>query len=169
MSIVHRLSDSLGRGVDRFPNPHPSSADALASLPAFRRHVTRSTAPTRAPLLSNSLEVAMDRLLSSQPMEGSSSSWIPTPRVSSTRAWTWAERFQSLATPHVRPSSPETRSSCRRLKGPRPMLTTGTPAAAHQVSTAPDRRKPRGGARPFDDLVRRRRARRELGNARVMP
>jgi len=44
----------------------------------------------------------MDQLLSSQPMEGSSSSWIPTPRVSSTRAWTWAERFQSLATPHAR-------------------------------------------------------------------
>jgi hypothetical protein len=46
----------------------------------------------------------MDQLLSSQPMEGSSSSWIPTPRVSSARAWTWAERLQPLATPHARPT-----------------------------------------------------------------
>jgi hypothetical protein len=125
----------------------------------------------------------MDQLLSSQPME-TSSSWIPTPRVSSTRAWTWAERFQSLATPHARLTkvllasqpgsiandawivpvtdatslalralrmhagnrvrSPETRSSYRRLKWHPPMLTSGTVAAAHQVSRAPDGCNPRG-------------------------
>lgn len=126
----------------------------------------------------------MDQLLSSQPMEDSSSSWIPTPRVSPTRARTWAERFQSLATPHARLTkvllasqpvsiandawivpatdatspalralrihagervrSPETRSSYRRLKWHPPMLTSGTVAAAHEVSRAPDRHKPWG-------------------------
>ena len=100
MSIVHRLSDSLGSS----PQSRPINCRRARVASGIRstRHALDGMTPTRAPLLSISLEVAMDQLLSSQPMEGSSSSWIPTPRVSSTRAWTWAERFQSLATPRAR-------------------------------------------------------------------
>jgi hypothetical protein len=85
----------------------------------------------------------MDRLLSSQPMEGSSSSRIPTPRVSSTRAWAWAERFQSLTTPHAR--LPKVLLACQPGSGANDAWTVPVTDATSPVLRAlPDRRKLRG-------------------------
>jgi hypothetical protein len=57
-----------------------------------------------ARLALRSLEIAMDQLLSSQPLEDSSSSFLPPHRISAPRTHAWAQRLQAQAAPAGRPN-----------------------------------------------------------------